>query len=92
MENTEQNGYKNPRMDRVELALEKLAEKLDAMAERQGADHDAFTEEHNKLLTAQILLTDRIDKLAVAQEHTDGNLGVLVKMMDTFIRERGDAR
>jgi len=72
-------------MDRIELALEKLVSGHQKIVDAQ----EAFTEEHKKLLTAQILLTDRIDKLAVAQEHTDESLGVLIRMMDTLIRERG---
>jgi len=41
-------------------------------------DHAKFSDEHNKLLTAQVLLTDRVDKLAItvrelteAQKHAD---------------------
>jgi hypothetical protein len=88
MENTDQNGYKNPRMDRIERTLEMLV-----------ADHVAFRDEHKQLLTSQILLTDQMDKLtgtmqelAESQKATDGRMTVLIGMMDTFIRERGGAR
>jgi hypothetical protein len=88
MENTDQNGDKNPRMDRIERTLEMLV-----------ADHIAFRDEHKQLLTSQILLTDQMDKLtgtmqelAESQKATDGRMTVLIGMMDTFIRERGGAR
>ena len=88
MENTDQNGDKNPRMDRIERTLEMLV-----------ADHIAFRNEHKQLLTSQILLTDQMDKLtgtmqelAESQKATDGRMTVLIGMMDTFIRERGGAR
>jgi hypothetical protein len=40
-------------MDRIERALELLID-----------DHVQFREEHQALLTSQILLTDKVDKLA----------------------------
>jgi len=93
MENTEQNGYNNPRMDRIERTMEMLI-----------ADHVKFADEHNKLLTSQILLTDRVDRVAGSIQElreaqkktdeqmkaTDARLTILVGMMDNFIRERGD--
>ena len=95
MGNTEQNGYNNPRMDRLERLMEMLAADHVALKD----DHAAFNEEHKKLLTAQILLTDRMDKLtgtmqelAESQKATDGRMTILIGMMDTFIRERGDRR
>lgn len=51
----EQNG--SSRMDRIEQALELLI-----------ADHVRFDEEHKRLLTAQVVLTDRVDKLAIEQK------------------------
>jgi hypothetical protein len=47
----EQNGAS--RMDRIERALELLID-----------DHIQFREEHKALLTSQVLLTDKVDKLA----------------------------
>lgn len=47
----EQNGAS--RMDRIERALELLID-----------DHVQFREQHKALLTSQILLTDKVDKLA----------------------------
>jgi hypothetical protein len=42
------------RLDRIERALELLID-----------DHVQFREEHKKLLAAQVVLTDRVEKLAV---------------------------
>ena len=92
MADTEHNGYKNPRMDRLENLMELVI-----------ADHVKFADEHNKLLTSQVLLTDRLDKLAQhvdksvqelaeSQKATDARLSILIQMMDNFIRERGDKK
>jgi len=88
MENTEQNGYKNPRMDRLENLMEMVI-----------ADHVKFADEHNKLLTAQVVLTDRMDKLTDRMDKLTGTMqelaesqNVLVQVMDNFIRERGEKK
>ena len=79
-------------MDRVERMMELLI-----------TDHVKFTDEHKQLLTAQVVLTDRMDRLtttmqelAEAQKRTDqqmkdsdGRLGILIRMMDEFIRRNG---
>ena len=79
-------------MDRVERMMEMLI-----------SDHVKFSDEHKQLLTAQVVLTDRMDRLtttmqelAEAQKRTDqqmkdsdGRLGILIRMMDEFIRRNG---
>ena len=102
----EQNGHQSPRMDRLERLMELVI-----------TDHVKFADEHNKLLTSQVLLTDGLDRLgkfvatsvqelresqkatdarmkelAESQKHTDERMGVLIQMMDTFIRERGETK
>ena len=74
-------------MDRVERMMEMLI-----------TDHVKFSDEHKQLLTAQVVLTDRMDRLtttmqqlAEAQKHTDERMGVLIDMMDGFIRGRDKA-
>ena len=47
------NGSASSRLDRMDDLMEILVE-----------DHVRFQEEHKQLLTAQIVLTDRVDKLA----------------------------
>ncbi len=71
-------------MDRVEQMMELLI-----------TDHVKFSDEHKQLLTAQVVLTDRMDRLsttrqelAESQQHTDERMGVLVHMMDEFLRGR----
>jgi hypothetical protein len=80
--NTEQNGHSNPRLDRLEHLMELLI-----------TDHLTFSDEHKKLLTAQVVLTDRLDKLAVsvvelreAQKHTDERLNALIAVVDGLVR------
>jgi len=63
-------------MDQIEGLMDKLI-----------ADHVAFSDEHKKLLTAQVLLTGTMQELAEAQKATDGRMSILIDMMNTFIRE-----
>jgi hypothetical protein len=76
----EQNGHGLSRLDRIERAIESLG--------------DEFRDEHRRLLTAQILLTDRLDKLAKsqqelfdAQKQTNENLNALILTVDDLIRK-----
>ena len=73
-------------MDRIERALELLLD-----------DHVQFREEHKALLTSQVLLTDKVDKLAdelktLAHETdrrfaaTDDRLNALIHIVDGLIR------
>jgi len=82
----EQNGHGMSRLDRIERAIESLA--------------DDFRDEHKRLLTAQILLVDRmneltgrIDKLAetvedLAEAHkgSEERLNALILTVDDLIR------
>lgn len=88
----EPNGNGESRLDRLEGLMKLLID-----------DHLKFGDEHNKLLTSQVLLTDDMRELAKAQKltdermkelaeslrHTDERMGVLIHMMDEFIRKRG---
>jgi hypothetical protein len=80
----EPNGQNSgsERLDRIERALERVM-----------AAHEEFTVEHKQLLTAQIVLTDNMNKLAQAQaaaaqahQETEDRLTILIKMMDEWIR------
>lgn len=51
-------------------------------------EHVQFAEEHRRLLTAQVVLTDRLTKLADAQAQTEDRLSVLMRMMDDWIRRQ----
>jgi hypothetical protein len=64
-------------MDRLERLLDMLV-----------ADHVAFADEHKKLLTAQVVLTDKVDKLVDAQKHTDERLNALIAVVDGLVRNR----
>ena len=78
-------------MDRLEGLMALLIE-----------DHVRFDDEHKRLLTAQVVLTDRVDKLAItmdtaviaikdltaAQRHTDDRLNALIAVVDDIVRRR----
>ena len=63
MESSEQNGHKNPRMDRLENLMELLID-----------DHLAFTDEHKRLLAAQAVLTETIRKLRRPRPTDEGTI------------------
>ena len=52
MEPSEQNGHNNPRMDRLEKLIYLLI-----------AGHVSFNDEHKRLLTAQVVLRETIQRL-----------------------------
>jgi len=76
------------RLDHIERVLAQLTD-----------DHIKFDDEHRRLLTAQVLLTDTVQKLAVtvdrhaaeaadSRKDLDDRMGTLVRMMDDLIRNR----
>lgn len=77
----EDNGHGKSRLDRLEGLMQLLIE-----------DHLKFRDDLRQLLTAQVLLTDRVDKLAVtvqelteSQKHTDDRLKALIHVVDDWI-------
>ncbi len=76
MESTEHNGHKSPRMDRLENLMDLLS-----------TDHLAFTDEHKRLLAAQVVLTGTIQELAEAQKRTDQQMKELSAAADEPMRE-----
>jgi len=89
MPGTHENGSGESRLDRLEGLMALLIE-----------DHVRFSDEHKQLLTSQILLTDRVDKLGLrldttigaiqdltaAQRHTDERLNALIAVVDDLVR------
>jgi hypothetical protein len=80
----EQNGHSTSRLDRMEGLMQLLID-----------DHLKFSDEHNRLLTAQVLQSDRMDQLihaqkqlVEAQKDTDERLDTLMLMVDDLIRTR----
>ena len=59
MPNDHANGSWQSRLDRMEGLMSLFIE-----------DHVRFDDEHKRLLTAQVVLTDRVDKLAIEVEKT----------------------
>ena len=78
MESNGNNGWRE-RLERIEGIIE-------AMATRQADFEDAVRAEHKRLLTAQVLLTDEVRKLAEAQIHTDERLNALIAVVDDLVR------
>ena len=86
----EQNGHGMSRLDRMEGLMQLLID-----------DHLKFSDEHNRLLTAQIVLGDRMDKLAQTmqelaqsqkelaeqQKHTDGRMDALIAVVNGLIHK-----
>jgi hypothetical protein len=80
--------------------------RLEEFVEVLANEHIQFAEEHKRLLTAQVVLTDRMDKLTdrmdklaqhtdesfrkltEAQAQTEEHLGVLMRMMDDWIKRQ----
>jgi len=88
MPGTHENGSGDSRLDRLEGLMALLIE-----------DHVRFSEDHKQLLTAQVVLTDRVDKLAItldtaikeltaAHLHTDDRLNALISVVDDIVRHR----
>jgi hypothetical protein len=77
----EDTGQGKSRLDRLEGLMQLLIE-----------DHLKFRDDLRQLLTAQVLLTDRVDKLAItvqelaeSQKHTDDRLNALIHVVDDWI-------
>jgi hypothetical protein len=81
MPGTHENGSGESRLDRLEGLMAILVE-----------DHVQFREEHKLLLTAQVVLTDRLDRFiketAEAGKHTDERLNTLITIVDGVIRKQ----
>lgn len=85
----EQNGQGKSRLDRLEGLMELLID-----------DHLKFSDEHKKLLTAQVLLTEmqqraekrmeqldlKMAELAEAQKDTGERLNALIAVVDDLVR------
>ncbi len=78
------NGHDPSRLDRLEALVEVLVNR-----------HIEFEQEHRQLLTAQVVLTDRLDRLtsrvdriAQSQLETNEKLNALISIVDEFIRNR----
>ncbi len=76
-----QNG--SSRLDRIEAILEALTQDHSALAE----EHLQFRQDLRQLLTAQVLLQDRVTQLVDAQKHTDESLHALINIVDGIIRK-----
>ena len=78
------NGHGESRLDRLEGLVEVLVN-----------GHIEFEREHQRLLTAQVVLTDRLDRLTIqvselreSQKHTDERMNALITVVDDIVRRR----
>jgi len=78
------NGHGQSRLDRLEGLVEVLVN-----------GHIEFEREHQCSLTAQVVLTDRLDRLTVqvselreSQKHTDDRLNALIAVANEVARKR----
>lgn len=73
--------------------------RLEDFVEVLASEHIHFAGEHKRLLTAQVVLTDRMDqltrrmqdgftRLSEAQAHTEERIGILMQMMDDWIKRQ----
>ena len=74
----EPNGHQDnvSRLDRIEAALEHVID-----------EHEMFRDEHKRLLTAQVVLTDRMDRLAITVDEIGGKLNGLIDLVQQQSRE-----
>jgi tetrahydromethanopterin S-methyltransferase subunit G len=74
----EANGHQDnlSRLDRIERAIEHVI-----------GEHEKFIDDHRLLLRAQVVLTDRLDKLAVTVGEIGGKLDALIAVVDHDHRE-----
>ena len=78
----DQNG--SNRLDRIEKLIEAVVSEHIRLVE----DHLAFRADLRQLLTAQVLLTDRMSQLAEGQKHTDERLNALITVVDGLVRKQ----
>jgi hypothetical protein len=78
------NGHGESRLDRMEKLMELLIQ-----------DHLAFRDDLRQLLTAQVVLTDRVDKLgqrmdrlAETSQRADERMDALIAVVDGMVRRQ----
>jgi len=69
--------------------------RLEEFVEVLANEHVLFADEHKRLLIAQVVLTDgldrlknRVDELAQAQIHTEERLSILMRMKDDWVKRQ----
>ena len=82
----DQNG--SSRLDRIERIIEALVDDHIKLVD----EHLKFAQEHRQLLTAQVLLTENVEKMRVefaeARRHADERLNALIAVVDGIVRKR----
>jgi len=81
MADADQNGHGNPRMDRLEKLMDLLI-----------TDHLSFTDEHKRLLTAQVVLTETVQQLAEKLKEHAERAEEAQKRTDEALKELAEAQ
>ena len=99
------NGHGESRLDRMERLMDLLIQDQVAFRDERPQfrddpelliqDHLAFRDEHRQLLTAQVVLTDRIDKLGQKvdklvenSQRSDERMDALIAVVDGIVRRQ----
>ncbi len=88
------------RLDRLEAILDKVGERLDRLSLIQDRDHEEFTRDHKQLMTWQVLMQDKMDRMASDQQaellrlntlsaKTDERIAALVAAIGQLIEAKG---
>lgn len=65
-----------------EARLDRLERLFAVYAERNEAAHEAFEDEHKKLLTAQVLMTQAMEKVELKLAEATDKLNALITIVD----------
>ena len=71
-----------------QIHLDALTVMMNAMNANMDRFQQEFQQDLKILLTAQVLLTDRVDKVTEGQKHTDERLNALIQVVDGFYRRQ----
>ena len=75
------------RLDRVEATLERVAERLERLAALQERDHEEFKQDHKQLMTWQVLMQEKMDRMTATQQAEQKRLNALSEKTDQRIAE-----
>ena len=78
------------RLDRIERAIEALVEAQRQHVEQSNEEHRKFRQDHQLLLTAQVVLTEQQKVTDMKMAETTEKLNALITVVDDFIRRQNN--
>ncbi|HZQ51867.1 MAG TPA: hypothetical protein VFB14_06705 [Bryobacteraceae bacterium] len=81
----ETNGTR--RLDRIEDTLERVAGRLERLSALQERDHEEFKQDHKQLMTWQVLMQEKMDRMTATQQAEQQRLNALSEKTDQRIAE-----